>query len=435
MQDTRFYVNGMRVILAGLVGLFLVTGYVGAERQRAEPQVIKADHVAQGNNAFALDLYGQLKDKPGNLFFSPYSISTALNMTYVGARGPTQRQMAEVLKVPVRKEVIADQRGEIERISLIPPEQLNLAYGAFIRQLNEQGKKGDYQLQVANALWGQQGYGFLEEFLQQVREYYGAGLHEVDFQDAAAREKARETINKWVEMQTNDKIRDLIKPGMLDDMTRLVLTNAIYFKGDWALQFDKKNTKDLPFYISPEDKIDVPTMSHKDRFMFGEVDDLQVLELPYKGNDLSMVVLLPKKKEGLAAMEKNLNTKNLEGWLAKMNRREVQVFLPKFRQTCEFGLGEVLSRMGMKDAFSPGQADFSGMNGRQDLFISAVLHKAFVEVNEEGTEAAAATGIIVGVTSIPLPPPEFRADHPFVFMIRDAKTGAILFMGRIVKPE
>ncbi len=408
---------------------------VGVDQQRGEPQIIKQDHVAKGNNEFAWELYGRLKGESGNLFFSPYSIETALNMTYVGARGDTREQMAEVLKVPVIKEVIRDQMTMIERFTVIPQGQLNLAYGAFIRRLNEQGEKGDYQLQVANALWGQQGYGFLDEFLSQLQEYYGADLNEVDFQDAAAREKAREVINTWVEEQTNEKIKDLIKPGALNAMTRLVLTNAIYYKGDWALQFDKKNTKVLPFYISPEAEIDVPTMYLKDRFKFGQAGDVQILELPYKGDDLSMIVLLPKKKDGLAALEKNLNTKNLEGWMAKLRKREVRVFLPKFKQTCEFGLGAVLQKMGMKDAFSPGRADFSGMNGKKDLVISAVLHKAFVEVNEEGTEAAAATGVIVGVTSIPLPPPEFRADHPFVFMIRDVKTGVILFMGRVVEPK
>jgi len=434
MQKTRVYVIRAMMILAGLVVLLLVTEYVGADHQRMEPQVIKTDHVARGNNEFALELYGRLKGEAGNLFFSPYSIETALHMTYVGARGDTREQMAEVLKIPVIKEVFRDQMTKIERFTVIPQGQLNLAYGAFIRQLNEQGEKGDYQLQVANALWGQQGYGFLEEYLNQLQEYYGAGLNEVDFGDAAAREKAREAINTWVAEQTNDKIKELIKPGVLDAMTRLVLTNAIYFKGDWALQFDKKNTQDLPFYPGLEDKIDVPTMYLKDRFKFGEVGDVQILELPYKGDDLSMVVVLPKKRDGLAELEKTLTVKNLEGWMAKLRKREVKVFLPKFKQTCEFGLSEVLGKMGMKDAFS-GRADFSGMNGQKNLFISAVLHKAFVEVNEEGTEAAAATGVIVGVTSIPMPPPEFRADHPFVFMIRDVKTGAILFIGRVVKPE
>jgi len=425
--------KSMVLVLVVLV-LFLVVN-TGADQQKMEPQIIKPDHVAKGNNEFAVDLYGQLKDKSGNLFFSPYSISTALHMTYAGARGNTKTQMAETLKAPLLNEMLQDQLTPIERFSLIRQDQLNVAYGAFIRQLNEQGEKGDYKLEVANALWGQQGYGFLEEFLHQVREYYGADLHEVDFQETAAREKVRETINKWVELQTNEKIKDLIKPGMLGAMTRLVLTNAIYFKGDWALQFDKKNTRDLPFYVDADNKIEAPTMYLKDRFMYGEADDMQVLEMPYKGNDLSMVVLLPKKKDGLAALEKNLNMKNLAGWLAKLRKREVKVFLPKFKQTCEFGLGEVLGKMGMKDAFSPGRADFSGMNGKKDLFISAVLHKAFVEVNEEGTEAAAATGVIVGVTSIPMPPPEFRADHPFVFMIRDVKTGAILFIGRVVEPK
>ncbi|KPK76615.1 MAG: hypothetical protein AMJ79_06075 [Phycisphaerae bacterium SM23_30] len=405
------------------------------QMQRQSPRV---NSVVKGNNTFAWDLYARLKGQEGNLFFSPYSLSSALSMTYAGAGGETRYQMAEILHVPApSKTERYDLAGKLEKIkyAFIPPVQWHTPFGALIKQLNDQGQKGDYQLSIANALWGQQGYGFLQEYLDLTQKYYGAGLKEVDFVNDAERENTRRTINAWVEDQTNKKIKDLIKPGALNALTRLVLTNAIYFKGDWALQFEKKNTKDAPFYIAPDEKIDVPMMHQKSRFNYASADDLQILELPYKGEDLSMVVLLPKRVDGLEALEKSLTAENLDQWLKDIRRREVLVYLPRFKQTCEFGLADVLKKMGMPDAFEPGKADFSGINGKNDLFISAVVHKAFVEVNEEGTEAAAATGIIVGVTAIPTPPPVFRADHPFVFMIRDVKTGAILFLGRVAHPQ
>ena len=379
--------------------------------------------VTAGNNEFALELYAQLREDPaalaqdGNVFFSPYSISTALAMTYAGAGGETAKQMAEVLCFS------------------LSPEKLHGAFGRLEKQLNAAGKKDDYQLHVANALWGQKDYEFLGEFLKVTKDNYGAGLKEVDFKREA--EKARVRINRWVEKQTKDKIKDLIPKGVLGPLTRLVLTNAIYFKGDWKSKFEEKDTKDMPFHVTKEKTKQVPMMYQKGDFKYAANDDVRVLELPYKGDDLSMIVLLPKEFDGLKQLEQSLTGENLNKWLKQLNEQheqEVYVYLPKFKVTWGvYDLKKVLMKIGMKDAFSLPPADFSAMTGVKDLFISYILHKAFVEVNEEGTEAAAATAVVMERLSA-RPSLIFQADHPFVFMIRDNRSGSILFMGRIVNP-
>jgi len=383
----------------------------------ADPGEIDEKAVVEGNNAFALDLYAKLKEEEGNIFFSPYSISSALAMTYAGARGRTAKQMAEVLHFD---------SGQ---------ERLRLAFGALIARLNAQAKDGGYQLSVANALWGQKGYRFLKEFLDLTRSSYGAGLRKVDFRTRAAREAARKTINTWVEKQTEGKIKNLIKPEILNRLTRLVLTNAIYFKGNWARQFEKGYTKDSLFWIAPDKKLEVPMMYQSRELKYTEGDTFQALELPYVDNELSMVVLLPKKIDGLAELEGLLTASNLKEWFGNLRQQEVRVYLPRFRMTSEFRLDEVLQSMGMTDAFSLPPADLSGMTGGMDLFISAMLHKAFVEVNEKGTEAAAATAEVVAEAEAPTLPPVFRANHPFIFLIRDTQSGAILFLGRVVNPS
>jgi len=235
-----------------------------------------------------------------------------------------------------------------------------------------------------------------------------------------------------VERKTNDKIKDLIKPGVLDALTRLVLTNAIYFKGDWAIQFDRGKTKDAPFMISADKKVNVPMMYLKENFKYWADKDLQVIELPYKGEHLSMIVLLPREVDSLSELEKKLTLENLNSWLQKLRKQEMMVYLPKFKMTSGFELAEILAAMGMPAAFFG--ADFSGMNGRKDLSISNVIHKAFVEVNEEGTEAAAATAVIMERVAMSIEP-VFRADHPFVFIIKDNRSGSILFMGRVSNPK
>ena len=369
--------------------------------------------VVEGNTAYALDLYEKLKESEGNLFFSPYSISTALAMTYAGARGNTEKQMAKVLHFTL------DQK------------QLHPAFAHLEAQLNIVQEKGNIDLSVANALWIQKDYVFLKEFLDLTKKSYGAVLNRVDFKGAC--EAARGKINTWVEEETKNKIKDLIKPGILDSLTRLVLANAIYFKGRWESQFEKSKTKQATFWLSPGNSLKVPMMNQKQKFRYMENDSLQILELPYVGNNLSMIVLLPKKVDGLAQLEAALSVKNLTTWMDLLREREILVFLPKYKMSSQFSLGQTLASMGMSDAFT-GKADFSGMTGNKDLYISAVIHKAFVDVNEEGTEAAAATAVAMGFLSMPVPPPIFRADHPFIFLIRHNPSESILFLGKVVNP-
>jgi len=364
----------------------------------------------QGNTEFALDLYQKLRTTDGNIFFSPYSISTALAVTYAGARRDTAIQIAQALHF------------------LLDQKQLHPAFALLEAKLGEVGKKGQVQLRIANTLWPQKGYALLEEFLALMKQYYGVLITAVDYGNAEA---ARHTINAWVEEKTENKIKDLILPRMLDALTRLVLVNAIYFKGNWASQFDQRLTSDAPFWVTPDDQVQVPTMTQKHKFRYGEGNGLQILELPYAGDDLSMIVLLPEGIGVLAKLEDSLTGENLGRWARNLRETEVEVFLPRFEITFPFRLDDTLKSMGMVDAFSD-RADFSGMD-EEPLYISAVLHKAFLAVNEEGTEAAAATAVIMA-RGPPSLPPIFRADHPFVFLIRENSAGSILFLGKVVNP-
>jgi serpin B len=402
-----------------LIGAAIVAAIGGNLMMGTEPQAPPADVKAlvKGDNTFAFDLYSQLRTQEGNVFFSPYSISTALAMTYAGARGDTADEMAKALHFTLR------------------PEELHRAEAALLASLNSGGKPRGYQLNIANALWGQQGLGFKEDFLKLTQAHYGAGLREVDFvRDAEA---VRKIINAWVEQETRDKIKDLIPKGALASDTRLVLTNAIYFKAGWMETFSDKATKDDQFKISANKTAPVKMMTHKfDHVNYVESDHFQALELPYEDRELSMIVFLPKKVDGLADFEKSLTADRLQQWLTGMKLHEVNVSLPKFKFTAEFKLNKALSELGMRLAFSQ-QADFSGMTSREQLYIDAVLHKAFVDVHEKGTEAAAATAVIMRPTSARpnFPKATFRADHPFVFLIRDNTTGSVLFMGRVANPS
>jgi serpin B len=421
MFSRRRFLRICRVFFLGTVALWLGMDIMAVERISAATPTAQEDMttVADSSNQFALDLYAKLgaaSDK--NLFFSPESISSALSMTYVGARGETAAQMGKVLHL--------DGVGD----SFVS------AQGMLIKQLNDGGKSGQYQLSVANRLWGDTGHHFLELFLKILRDDYQADLELVDFKTNA--EGARKTINDWVEQATQGKIKDLIAPGVVDSMTRLVLTNAVYFKGKWKEQFKPEATKNAPLYLASGEQADVPLMRQKQRGRVGKYDlagqgSVQVMELPYQGDALSMVVLLPEQKDGLAGLEKQLSTENVKEWTAKLNESEVSVWLPKFKMNTEFELAKVLAGLGMPTAFSA-EADFSGMDGTRDLFISAVVHKAYVDVNEEGTEAAAATGVVMEDKAVMMPN-LFRADHPFVFLIRENKTGCILFMGRVADPR
>ncbi len=368
----------------------------------------------KGNNVFALDLYSELSSSDGNIFFSPYSISTALAMTYVGARGNTASQMRDTLNFS------------------LPTDKLPEAFAEFEKSLHNSQREGGYELSVANSIWGQSGYTFLDEFLSTLDNSFNAPLRIVDFQQEA--EKVRQQINTWAADKTNDRIQNLIGPGALTPLTRLVLCNAIYFKGDWAKQFDEDNTEVKPFMTAEGQEVEAPLMNQKIECLYGETDDLQLLQLPYVGNDISMLVILPKERGALDKIEAELDYDRLASVTKYMHRREVDIFLPRFKLESEFALGATLAGMGMPDAFG-GAADFSGMDGTKSLLISAVIHKAFVEVNEEGTEAAAATAVVMRLTSMPQVPLTFRADHPFIFMIRDNDSGAILFMGRISDPS
>jgi len=403
------------LILTVLGGI--VNGCWAAEKI-SEDQKTARQAIVKGNNEFALELYAKLRTQEGNLFFSPYSISTALAMAYAGARGETESQMAKALHFFTTPSTSGGFASE---------------FGAIVKDLNVRGAKGGYELNVANALWGQRGYGFLAEFLEPIKNNYGGELNEVDFINAS--ETARQTINSWVEKQTRNKIKDLIQQGVLDSMTRLVLTNAIYFKGNWARQFEKDKTKESPFTLISGKEVNVPMMNQTAEFNYMEADDFQGLELPYVNDELSMIILLPRKVDGLSGLEKILVMEKFSGWLSELGKREVIVSVPKFKMTSQFSLADVLRSMGMTDAFSV-KANFSGMNGKRDLFISAVVHKAYVDVYEEGTEAAAATAVVMKTTSVmPGQIPVFRADHPFLFLIRDNKTGSILFIGRAMNPS
>ena len=371
--------------------------------------------VIDANNQFAFELYSKLNEnEKGNIFFSPYSISTALAMTYEGTKGQTAEEMQKVFHFPADIDV----RGP-----------------AFAKIYNEINKKDkEYKLNTANALWAQKDYAFLNSYFDLVGKYYGGKVTNLDF--IGETEKSRVTINDWVEDQTNDKIKDIIPPGVLNPMTRLVLTNAIYFKGTWVKQFDEKNTKEQDFRVSPGNTVKVPMMSltGKDaKFNYTETDKLQVLELLYKGNELSMLVLLPKE-DNLDSISDSLNAEKLAGLRSSLREQQVDVFLPKFKFETKYFMADTLSDMGMPTAFTQGKADFSGMTGNQDLFISKVIHQAFVEVNEEGTEAAAATVVIMTMSAMPRQT-IFMADHPFIFIIQQKETGNILFLGKVIDPS
>ena len=404
-----------RLICCAISVVVAFAGMTTATFAQASQPSPELKTLAADSNAFAIDLYGRLAGRQGNLFLSPYSIHSALTMTYAGARGETASQMAHALHFS------------------LPSEQLHPASAQFIKSLEDRatanGKTG-YELVVANALWGQKGYPYQPAFLNLLTHNYNAGLQQVDFAEFDA---ARQQINAWVEKQTRDKIKDLIAPGVITAQTRLVLTNAIYFKGAWAEPFRKEFTKEGPFQIDSDHTVQTELMHQQHEFPYMETEDLQAVELPYAGRKLSMVVLLPKKIGGVAALEKQLTPEATDRWLAQLTSRHVDLTLPKFTMTGQFELSADLQAMGMTDAFLK-EADFSGITTAEGLAISKVIHKAFVDVNEEGTEAAAATAVVMNFTGAPRrpePPVVFCADHPFVFMIRDRQTNAILFMGRM----
>ncbi|MBN2336669.1 serpin family protein [Candidatus Bathyarchaeota archaeon] len=367
---------------------------------------------ANACNGFALDLYARYSVGDGNILFSPYSISTALSMTYEGARGETADEMRSVFG-------FIEDNGERRS-----------ANARIFNVLN--GVDREYELHTVNALWVQQDYPVREEYIEAIADYYGGESNALDF--VGEPEDSRVVINDWVEERTNDRIKDLFPYGSIHSDVRLVLTNAIYFKGDWLKEFDEDDTSVEEFHVRPTDDVNVDMMRLTgERFNYTEEDRVQLLELPYAGGDVSMIILLPEEI-GLDRVEAELSTEKLGEWIRGLEETVVDVHLPRFTFESKYDMGEYLADMGMPTAFTD-SADFTGITEADKLCIDKVIHQAFIEVNEKGTEAAAATGVSITLTSAPVNEEVFHADRPFIFVIRDRVTGVILFMGRVTDPS
>lgn len=399
MRNTRVRRLSMTIMM-------MLAAMVGAEQpaQAVEERVLT---LAQENATFAFDLYAQLATEQGNLFCSPYSISTALAMAYGGARGETEQQMAQALHFT------------------LPQDSLHAAFselGAYFKRLSD-GQK--LTLNIANSLWLDQSFAVLSAYQTLTQTYYGAAPFQVDYLTQA--EEARKQINSWVAEQTQQKIEELLHAGDIDAQTAAVLVNAIYFKGTWQHPFDAAVTNDAPFHVSKETQINVPTMQQTGTFEYGETDEWQLLALPYAGEKMLMVIVLPQADDGLSTLEQQLSWEHVTTWLEQTSAQRVSVSLPKFTARFRMDVIETLARLGLTSL-----ADFSGMTA-QAAQLSNVIHEAFIEVNEQGSEAAAATAAAMG-RGIARPPVEFQADHPFVFFIVDTETGSVLFVGRVVNP-
>lgn len=375
------------------------------------------ESVVLANNNFAFDLYLKLKESTDrNVFFSPYSIHTAMSMTYEGANGSTKKEMENVLRLSAN-------------------ESLRYDFAKMYNTINN--KSDNYELSTANALWGQKDYVFLEEFLSASKNYYGANITNLEFRDSKG---SSEVINKWVEEQTNGKIMNLVPESAISPYTKLILTNAIYFKGSWDVEFDERNTKKRDFKKSLDDTIQVDMMykggDEDDEYNYFEDDDIQALEIPYKGDKLSMIIILPKEND-IGGIEDKLTNSFVNEIKSGFSKVPVNIYLPKFKFETKYFMKEVLSNMGMSIAFEPSLADFSGMNGEKRLFISDVIHQAFVDVNEKGTEAAAVTAVVMMDNKASAGPRiyTFNANHPFIFFIQEKSSGEILFLGKVENPN
>ncbi|XP_061569374.1 leukocyte elastase inhibitor-like isoform X1 [Cololabis saira] len=416
-----------------------------------------ATPLSKANTSFSLDLLKTLgdNDKTANIFYSPFSISSALAMVMLGARGNTAAQMSEVLCFteaeqsqpaggqPMQMQM--QQKAQFKLPEILKSlktkdckDDLHTSFGQLLSELNKPGTP--YALSVANRLYGEQSYQFVEEFLGKTRTHYKAELESVDFMKSA--EAARLNINSWVEKETQGKIKDVLVSGVVDAMTRLVLVNAIYFKGNWNKKFKESSTRDAQFRLDKGNSKPVKMMYQKTKFPLTYIPEAscQILEMPYQGKELSMLIFLPNDIEddttGLEKLEKELTYENFVEWTRPdmMDEIEVQVGLPRFKMEEKYDMKNVLVSMGMVDAFDMSKSDFSGMSPANDLVLSEVVHKAFVEVNEEGTEAAAATAAIM-MLRCALPPASFVADHPFLFFIRHNPSNSLLFAGRYCCPE
>lgn len=416
-MNKKIMILGLILIFAIGLGIFFYKSADPSVKKLDNSQVTteNQDSVVEANNKFAFSLYKKYQTKGDNIFFSPFSLSSALAITYEGARGQTAEEIRSVLYFP---------QDDLIRRS---------GYADLYNKINQENKK--YELSTANALWAEQEFKFSDEYFDLINQYYGGKITNLNFKQDP--EGSRTIINTWVEKATKDKIKDLIPSGFVTPLTRLILTNAVYFKGQWLEQFDKKETEEQNFNISLDKKVQVEMMKKAGegaKFNYSENEQLQLLELPYDGEELSMLVLLPKEND-LETLEKNLTPEKLLEWEKTLNKQQVDVFLPKFKFETKYFLTEDLKEMGMATAFSE-NADFSGMTGKKDLVISGVVHQAFVEVNEEGTEAAAATAVDMVTEALLEEPkiPVFLANHPFIFIIQQKDTGNILFMGRVNNP-
>ena len=378
----------------------------------------RVPELVRGNTEFATDLLRFLSRDKKNLFYSPYSISLALAMTYAGASGATEEDMAQVLHY------VLGQEGTHRAFNTL--DQLLAGRG----QQDDLDDESRFRLNLANALWGQHDYSFLASYLDKLAHNYGAGLRTLDF--VGAPDQARLTINAWVEEQTEEKIRDLLPSGSITPDTRLVLTNAVYFYGAWMYPFEKTATKEGVFHLPNGESVATPMMQQTERLSYAEGRDYQAVELPYLGGELAMTILLPAEGR-FAGFVESLDAQQLQAIVDALGRTEVRLSMPKFEYDAGLSLKDTLVALGLKNAFSSA-ADFSSMTGDRDLFIGDVYHKAFVSVDEEGTEAAAATAVVTQLTAAPGLPVEVRVDRPFVFLVRDIQTGAILFMGQVLDP-
>lgn len=406
------------VMLAAVAGCPSEGSVQGAARDDAGgPQ--DASALIDGNTAFALDLYRSVAEEdPGaNVFMSPFSISSALAMTYTGAAGGTAREMEEVLRFTRGPE--ATGRAFMDLMAAISPGDPEGA-----------GRGEPFTLSAANGLWVQDGFALLDGYVENVTGYYDAAVRNLDFEGAP--EASRTVINDWAAEKTMDRIRDLIPPGLIDDQTRLVLTNAVYFKASWSSPFDENATTDGRFLLADGSATEVPMMRQTEHFRYASVEGCAAVEMPYEGGGAVMLILLPDGDIG--DFEKGLDSERLRSVRDRMISTNVALSLPKFEFTETLELGRLLIAMGMETAFHPG-ADFSGMTGGPDLYITEVVHKAFVKVDEAGTEAAAATAVVMAITAMPEQPVEMNVNRPFIFFIMDGQTDSIIFMGKVMDPS
>jgi serpin B len=397
---------------------------IHSDKQRLIAEDVTGSDVktlVNGNTTFALNVYHQLQktNSDANIFYSPYSISAALAMVYAGAKNDTDKQMATALNFTLTQ------------------DRLHPAFNSLDTALNSRGKNakgingGPFQLHLVNAIWGQKDFTFLPTFLDTLSQNYGAGLRTLDFTKAP--DQSRVTINDWVADQTNQKIKDLIPQGAVDSMTRLVLTNAVYFNAAWLYQFKESNTKNQDFNLLNGSKVNVPMMNETEHLAYAPGNGYQAVELPYDGSELTMLIVLPDAGK-FNSVVGALTSDQLNTIIQSLKQGQINLTMPKFTFETSFSLNDILSALGMPSAFTS-QADFSGMTGTPNLYISDVFHKAFIAVNEAGTEAAAATAAIMGLTAMPVTPTVVTLDRPFMFFIRDVQTGAIVFMGSVTNPK